>query len=150
MKKSEVLAAIIAELEKEFAKFERASNDARNAATDGEAKAEGKYDTRSTEAGYLADGQARQADRAAQALVLFRGLNSSDVSDTSIRLGSLFSVRRRRVESWYFMGPAAGGLSVQCNGREVVVVTPVSPLGSAADRKMPGDSVEGGIVGHVW
>ena len=50
MKKADVLKAIVEELQSEFLALKEASEEARGSAADGESRAEGKYDTKSTEA----------------------------------------------------------------------------------------------------
>ena len=60
--KSGLLSLIIAELGGRLSRLSKAAIEAHAAATDPGSKAEGKYDTRSLEASYLATGQARQVE----------------------------------------------------------------------------------------
>jgi transcription elongation GreA/GreB family factor len=41
----------------------------------------------------------------------------------------------------YFIGPAAGGMEIRHEGREVVVITPSSPMGQKLVGKRVGDVV---------
>ena len=56
--RAKAIAAILAEVSAELSAMESLAGDARDEATSGETKSEGKYDTRATEASYLARGQA--------------------------------------------------------------------------------------------
>jgi len=69
--KSALLEIIRTELKASMERLAKAAFDAHAAATDPGSKAEGKYDTRSLEASYLAAGQARQVDRLAAAIMVF-------------------------------------------------------------------------------
>ena len=75
MDKKKILDLIIAVLRSEMENLLEASRSARSGATDDENKSEGKYDTRSTEANYLADGQAKQAEETRIALDGFLALS---------------------------------------------------------------------------
>ncbi|MFZ4680981.1 MAG: hypothetical protein ACOYMS_00640, partial [Terrimicrobiaceae bacterium] len=61
MNKTLLIQAIIDVLREEFETLQTSSKRTRAAGNDAESKAEGKYDTRSTEENYLADGLAKQA-----------------------------------------------------------------------------------------
>jgi transcription elongation GreA/GreB family factor len=39
------------------------------------------------------------------------------------------------------MGPAEGGLEVQMDGQEIMVITPASPLGARLMGKLTGDAI---------
>ena len=67
MNKAAILKAIMEALQAEFDALQSTSQKTRAAGNYSESKAEGKYDTRSTEDNYLADGLARQAHAVAQA-----------------------------------------------------------------------------------
>ena len=140
MKKSDVLDAILAALGDEFDALRSASASTRQEGNDAESRSEGKYDTRSTEANYLADAQARHADISARALAAFQDLRVRDFSDGDpIDLGALLQVEMGREKPWFFLGPASGGLEVEVDGAEVTVVTPEAPLGRQLIGKRKGD-----------
>jgi hypothetical protein len=70
--KTALLEKIRTELNAQLDRLTRAAMDAHAAATDPDSKAEGKYDTRSLEASYLAAGQARQVEEIAEAVKTLR------------------------------------------------------------------------------
>ena len=131
MDKTAVFDAIRKTLFQEFEHLRALSKNTRSAGADAESRAEGKYDTRSTEQNYLADGQARQAHVAAQALAAFDSLGvRSFLADAPIELGALIELEFSAGDrGWFLLGPAAGGREVEVDGTAVTVITPESPLG---------------------
>jgi hypothetical protein len=67
MKKLQIIEVVLEHLRGDFERRQAAAKRTREQGNDGESKSEGKYDTRSTEENYLADGLARQALEAAAA-----------------------------------------------------------------------------------
>ena len=118
-------------------------------ATDDENKAEDKYDTRGLEASYLAHGQSRAAEEAAQAVAQFRALPVKDFSTGDpVSLGALVNVETRGRPAWYFVGPRAGGTEIEWDGRNVMVVTPQSPLGRQLVGKAEGAMLQLDVGGR--
>ena len=68
MNKKEIVASILEQLREEFENRNRVSKITREVGNDAESKAEGKYDTLAIEENYLADGLAKQALAAAEAM----------------------------------------------------------------------------------
>src|SRR5213075_1980313 len=103
---------------------------ARDEAISEESRAENKYDTHSQEAAYLAEGQARLAAEIEANLAHFAALPLPDFAPTdAIALGALVEVAAGPVRTWYLLGPRAGGMELQLDGRNILVLTPQSPLG---------------------
>ena len=103
--------------------------EAHAAATDPGSKAEGKYDTRSLEASYLAAGQARQVDELAEAVRIFDALSLPDFAmDDRIDAGALVEVDLGGETSHFLLAPTSGGLMVSHDGREITLLTPASAL----------------------
>jgi len=128
--KAAILAAIVDAIREEFDTLHSTSQKTRAAGNDPESKAEGKYDTRSTEDNYLADGLARQAHAAAQAGVAYRDFAARSFGpDSPIDLGALVQLAFPDETRWFFLGPAGGGIEVMCDGAPVTTLTPESPLG---------------------
>lgn len=68
-----------------------------------------------------------------------RGFGADDPIAVSALVELADSARRR---SLYFIGPKGGGLEVGCDGREILVITPQSPLGSRLLGHRRGDCIE--------
>lgn len=131
MNKTAIVQAIVDTLREDFEIRQRSSRQTRAAGNDAETKAEGKYDTRSTEENYLADGLARQAQEAALAAAAYENVAVRDFAPAEpIDVGALVQVRFSDADDWFFLGPAGGGIEVRHAGRTVTVITPESPLGA--------------------
>lgn len=117
--------------------------DAHAAATDPDSKAEGKYDTRSLEASYLAIGQARHVDELAEAVRLFDGLSLPVFSeDDPINIGALVEADIRGETDFLLLVPAAGGMILESDDRKITLLTPASQLYQGLIGKKMGDYVE--------
>lgn len=134
-----VLAHIQKTLDDELAVLTRGARASFAAATDPDSRAENKYDTRTLEASYVARGQAQRVQELQSAIHLFQALAQEVASSPSIRLGSLI---RLDEDQYYFMGPGAGGTEVTLDGKEILIITPASPLGQKLMGKRVGDQVE--------
>jgi hypothetical protein len=142
MDKTIVLQLIIEELQKQLELTREASLDAADYATNEESKADSKWDTQGLEASYLAAGQAAQALEIADSIQVFRLLENKELnSQNLIASGSLIELDVGGNRNWYFLSKAAGGLTVNCEGNHVTVVTTQSPLGRNLPGKQQGDSV---------
>ncbi|MFB8830852.1 transcription elongation factor GreAB [Azotobacter sp. CWF10] len=131
MTKDHVLKLILARLEDDLALARQAAQAAHEAATHEESLAENKYDTRGLEAAYLAAGQSRRVEEIRQALSLYQNLQLRPFdAERGIQLTALVRlVDERGEEQTLFLGPDAAGLKVQAGDRQVMVITPRSPLG---------------------
>ncbi|KAB2637825.1 MAG: transcription elongation factor GreAB [Verrucomicrobia bacterium] len=128
--KSTLLEKIRIELRTQLERLAKAAMDAHAAATDPGSKAEGKYDTRSLEASYLAAGQARQVDELAASLRIFESLTTLPefAMDDAIEAGALVEVELRGETSHLLLVPAAGGLIIEEQGLEITLLSPASAL----------------------
>ncbi|WP_418643960.1 GreA/GreB family elongation factor [Stutzerimonas kunmingensis] len=142
MNKTSLQQKIIATLEadREVARTVLAAT--HEAATHTESKAENKYDTRGLEAAYLADGQRRRLHEIETALAAYRNLQPTIGSHEYVRVGALLCLEHDGVERWFFLGPDAAGLKLQHEGREILVISPRSPLGHGLLGRRIGDEVE--------
>ncbi len=131
MNKRAIVSKIVDKLSGELDTCLRAAQFARAEATHEQNKAENKYDTRGLEASYLASGQSKQAHELALSIREFQALLAKPLPDSPvIGLGSLVQVDAAGECSWYFLGPRAGGKEILHDRKEILVITPQSPLGS--------------------
>lgn len=130
MDKKRVLQAIVQRLREDAKTLLAAAQASREAATHADSKAENKYDTRGLEASYLAGAQARKAEEGEEAVIAYERLEPRDFTAADpIGLGALVEVRLGGFVDLYFVGPAAGGVEVEVEGRECTVITRESPMG---------------------
>lgn len=149
MKKSALLKAIIARLDAELALSLHAARTAAAGATDEQNKAENKYDTRGLELSYLAAGQGRKIAEAEATLEQFRTLALRDFGPLDpIDLSALITLesgkKTAEAQPLYFLAPRGGGTEVRHAGRDVLVITPQSPLGQQLLGRRAGDRISFG------
>lgn len=140
MNKQEIVASILDRLRKEFESRNRVSKLTREGGNDAESKAEGKYDTLAIEENYLADGLAKQAVAAAEAIAEIEKMPLRSFSkDDPIDPGALVEIEFPGTKEWFFLAPSGGGTEIQHDGTTVTVITPESPLGSQLIGSRGGD-----------
>jgi transcription elongation GreA/GreB family factor len=150
MNKRAVLKKIIARLTGELEVYFRAAEYARAEATHEQNKAEHKYDTRGLEASYLARGQSRQAAELETAIAEFQGLPSKQFSVADpIAVGALVQLEQLGEKSFYFLGPRAGGTEIEHDKKEILVITPQSPLGEQLLGRHAGETLQLQLGGEV-
>jgi len=141
--KSKLLEQIRTELKARFDRLAKAAADAHAAATDPDSKAEGKYDTRSLEASYLAAGQAKQVDELAETVRIFEAFTLPDFSmDDPIAMGAWVEVEMAGETAQFLLAPAGGGMVITMNGQEITLLTPASKLYQGLLGKRTGDHLE--------
>ena len=103
------------------------------------------------ESSYIAQGQANRAQELQQALDLYSKLTLRQFRDTDqVYLTALVVLESDGGNHrTLFLGPAAGGLKVDFNNNEVVVITPDSPLGRDLLGKEVGDVIEIKVEGAL-
>src|SRR5436190_14463181 len=139
IKKSDLIGRIIQALHDSLAVLEKAARAAHAEATHESSKAENKYDTRGLEAAYLAGGQARQAREILESIKVYGSLSVKEFGATDpIDLSALVELETAGEVGTYFIGPRSGGLEVDYQGAEIMVITPHSPLGQQLMGKKTG------------
>lgn len=120
-----------------------AAKTAHEAAIHEENVPDNKYDTLSLEASYVAQGQANRAQEIKHALHAYQTLALQHFTEASaIRLTALTTLEADDgTTKTVFIGPQEGGMKLQLDGEEILVITAGSPLGNDLIGKYPGDEV---------
>lgn len=149
MNKKNLLKKIVEHLKKQIAARVGAARDTFAEATHEENRPEDQYDTRGLEASYLAAGQSRQIDEMEQAIVDLVTMRMHTFKEGDpVDVGALVEVEAKGEGSaWYFIGPSGGGTEVVCEKRDVLVLTPQSPLGSQLVGRKSGERMRMKIGG---
>lgn len=148
MNKRMLIKKIVAKLTDELELYFRAAHAAHAEATHEQSKAENKYDTRGLEASYLARGQSKQAAELRLAIADFDKLEARKFgTGDGIDVGALVELEQRGERTFYFIGPRAGGTEVVQDKREVLIITPKSPLGEQLQGKKQGERLQLMIAG---
>ncbi len=148
MSKRALIKKIVTQLTGELELYAKAARASRAEATDPQCKAENKYDTRGLEASYLARGQSRQMTELENAIKQFENLPVREFGPKDgIDVGALVELKGKAEQAVYFMGPCAGGTEVAHEKKEILVITPQSPLGQQLVGKKEGDQLKIEIAG---
>ncbi|MCH6255422.1 GreA/GreB family elongation factor [Puniceicoccaceae bacterium K14] len=144
MDKSQLIALIVEQISNDLESARTAALESAESATDEEARAENKYDTRGLESSYLASAQAHYAKELQDNLEAYhnlklRGFTSSD----PIALGAIVTTLSSKGMEKYFVGPAQGGMELSTDFGGVLVITPKSPLGSQLIGQKVGHKTSG-------
>jgi transcription elongation GreA/GreB family factor len=140
MNKRALIRKIVDQLAEELQVYFRAAAASRTEATHEQSKAENKYDTRGLEASYLARGQSKQAAEIQGAIAAFEKLKPRNFGDGEpVDVGAFVELETNGEKAAYFIGPRAGGTEVIHDRREVLVITPESPLGQQLMGKKQGE-----------
>jgi hypothetical protein len=151
MNKTTILEAVLAVLEEDLHRLRVANEDASAGATSSEARAETKWDTCGLESSYLARGHAMQFKALAAHVHELRSFVASSFSGGLIGSGALVEVEQTGEKMIFFLLPCGGGVEVRVEGREITVITPESPVGSALLDKKQGEtySFRAGLIGKI-
>ena len=148
MNKRAIIKKIIAKLTEELGIYFRAAQFSRAEATHESSKAENKYDTRGLEASYLARGQSKQAAEIEAAIAEFEKMPAKKFgTGEPIGLGALVELENGGEKVFYFIGPRAGGTEILHDQKEILVITPQSPLGEQLLGKKAGEQPQLNIGG---
>ena len=141
--KREIVARLRAEREDEIARTTRHAKDAAEGATHADAKPEGDTDMRSTEASYIARGQAARVAEIEAALARLEAMPiKSFTGGASIEASALVDVEHGGKTASYLLVPAAGGRAIEAAGVRAQTLATTSPLGRALLGLGEGDEVE--------
>ena len=141
MNKRAVIDALRQGIDADLEALANVTADARDEATGSESKAEDKYDTRATEASYLAAGQGRRL-LATRQLAAWLDEVSPTAAPPRVTTGALVELTPPRGPTrWVLVGPV-GGPRVTVDGQVVSLISLQSPLGEELEDAEPGDVVE--------
>lgn len=141
--KAALLRAFIEQLSAEVARAKAQAVEAAEGVTHTENRAEGIKDMRSTEASYVARGQAERTAKLEEAVALLSRLELRDFGpNDAVALTALIDLEHHGARSRYFLVPAAGGERIEHGGHKIQTLTPTSPLGRAVIGLRLGDEAE--------
>ncbi len=143
MDKQALLQELRSRLDEERANTTRMALEAAAAVTHEDNKPENDKDMRSTEASYLARGQAERARELERSVGLLASLLVRPFGpNDKITATALVELQQGKSKLVCFVLPAAGGQRIRMDGTDVQVVTPTSPLGKALMGLSEGDEAE--------
>ncbi len=143
MEKSKIIKCLIDAVKKELDAIQSEAQTTKKYRESEDLKSEGKYDTRSIEAGYLAAGQLQRVEELKLELQMLEEIPSREFSPNDpIAIGALVEIEYNKQSRNYFISPTAGGTMLQIDGETVLVISVFSPIGNEALDLKVGDSFE--------
>lgn len=143
MDKSKILDELISKTKSELTLVKASYESTKELVQKGDLKSDGKYDTRATEANYLADGQRQRISDLEQELILLEEIPRRDFDKSEeVSIGSLLDIEYNGNCRKYFLSPTAGGTMIPIDGETVMVISVFSPIGSEAMGHKTGDEFE--------
>jgi transcription elongation GreA/GreB family factor len=141
--KRALVAAVVAEITSDLDTMLRLAKDAADAATHEENKPENDKDMRSTEASYLARGQAGRVAELSAAIAQLQAMElHSFGEDEAIGTSAVVELELEGKRTHCFVVPAGGGRKVRVGTLSLQTTTPTSPLGEALVGLVAGDEAE--------
>lgn len=146
MDKSKLLQLIIIQLSHDLELLLKAARTAHEASTHEENIPDNKYETLALEASYVAQGQANRAQEIRFALDAYKLLSLQDFNrNTPIRQTALVTVEDEEgARKTVFIGPLEGGIKINDGQSDILVITPLSPLGRDLLGRCFGEIIETG------
>jgi transcription elongation GreA/GreB family factor len=143
MNKSEILLKLEELLLENIEKAEEIFRASHEYTTKGDIKSDGKYDTRATEAGYLAGAQKRRVEELKNDLNRLRALPiKAFSSNQGVVVGALMELECEKRVSHYFILPSSGGETLKIEETSIQIISHNSPISIAAFGLNQEDSFE--------
>lgn len=141
MKKELIVEHLRENLQNELLKAKAAYNSSHDHATDNELKADGKYDTRAIEAGYIAGAQKKRVEELELEINLIDEIDLEN-TQSQVAVGSVVKLSFNGLEKLYFISSTSGGSMVKLEDEIILVISAFSPIGSQVIGLQKGDSFE--------
>jgi transcription elongation GreA/GreB family factor len=139
--KKRILNELVTKAKNDFEGLKAALGTTKGHASDSEMKAEGKYDTRSIEAGYLAGAQKVRVDELENEVKLLEEINLNHNND-NICVGSLVEIELNNQKRLYFISSTSGGTILNIDNNPILVISAFSPIGDCAIGLSKGDTFD--------
>ena len=139
--KNKILNELIKIAQKNLDDAKTAFDTTKSHTSNPEMKAEGKYDTRSIEAGYLAGAQKVRVDELEGELKLLEEINLEH-SNKIVSVGSLVEIELNNLKKLYFIASTSGGTILNIENHPILVISAFSPIGDGVIGLNVGDVFE--------
>jgi len=143
MDKKKILDQLISKANEDLTKARKTYAVTQTMVQQGDLKSDGKYDTRATEANYLADGQRQRINDLEHELILLEEIPTKKLSATDdVSIGALVEIEYNNQVRSYYISPTAGGTLLDVDGQAILVISVFSPIGREALNLKIDDSFE--------
>ncbi|MBG08950.1 MAG: hypothetical protein CME68_09345 [Halobacteriovoraceae bacterium] len=143
MNKDDILIKLEGLLLEKIEKAEEVYQSSYEYTTKGDVKSDGKYDTRGTEAGYLAGAQKKRMEELKNDLKRLKAIPLEAYSSAQgVAVGSLLELECEEKTSHYFISPSIGGETLKIEGTPIQIISQNSPISVASLGLDQNDSFE--------
>jgi transcription elongation GreA/GreB family factor len=150
MNKKEIINQLVAKAETELAEIKKAYDTTKELVQNGDLKSDGKYDTRATEANYLADGQRQRITDLESEVGLLQEVSTKDLSRfDKVSIGSIVGIEHNGNTRKYYISPITGGSMLKVGEEALMVVSVFSPIGNGAINLEIGENFELDFKGEL-
>lgn len=130
--KNIIIKKLKEQVTKELKELKNASQSSMELVKSGDLKSDGKYDTRGTEAGYLAGAQAKRVHELELELELIDKIPTKNLDSTDeISIGALIELESNKITRTYFLSTTGAGTMIKINDAVILVISAFSPIGSS-------------------
>lgn len=141
--KEEIKKVLLEKVQEELSVAQEIYNSSRSLTQSDDFKSESKWDTRATEAGYLASAQKQRVEDLKLEIKLIEEIDISSIQpDQEISLGALVELEHNNIRRFYFLSSTAGGTPLLIQDKAILVISVFSPLGKELLGLKVGDEVE--------
>jgi len=141
--KRQIKEKLILNVKKELEVAQVAAQNTASYKNDESMRAEGKYDTRSIEAGYLAGAQMKRVEDLKLELQMLEEIPVHEFSqDDEASIGALVEIDHKNQIRPYYLSSTAGGTLVDIDGHGILVISVFSPLGQEVLGLKVGDEFQ--------
>jgi transcription elongation GreA/GreB family factor len=139
--KLEIKNKLILQMKERLIEVQEVANNSHEFVKNGDLKSDGKYDTRSIEAGFLAGAQQKRVEQVKQDISLLESIDLR-LGNQSVSIGSLVELELNKKRQTYFISSVSGGSLLNIEGIPVLVVSVFSPIGEGCIDRIVGDEFE--------
>lgn len=141
MTKAKIIEFLEIKLKNELEKITKIAAQTKMAATHSDMKQESKYDTRATEAAYLAGAQAKRVYEIIKELDELQSLQMTS-GHKKVQVGSLLTLELRGISQQYFISPTSGGFLASFDQSNYMIIGVHSPIAQGSIGLCQGESFE--------
>lgn len=134
-----IIEKLVSQLEQKTQIIAKAAENARQDSIVAEGRMQTRYGSEKEESGYLADGLMMRRNSVEQGIGVLSKLQLPE-NPERVTSGTLVRVREGSDLSYYFVLPYGGGETLEINGGEITILSPVSPIAKAMVNKRRGEN----------
>jgi hypothetical protein len=149
--KKEILEKVIFLLSESVKKAEKSLNEMNGNINDAPGAMQSHSDTTRFQLTKIVEGMEKAFLEKSEELKVLKQFAKGDVNSikfNDVKIGSLISIKKNNLIENYFIIPAGSGLKLEDSGKNIICVTPLSPLGKILLGRKKGENFTYNIGGR--